>query len=89
MHLPLEIAATDMRREKAGHTQPGRNGIAADYAVFGGFFDRTAPWGQVRQENAVAEPNCAAQPLGSCKMRSPIMFFCTGEVPPAMVMLSL
>ena len=30
-----------------------------------------------------------SQPLGSCRMRSPIMFFCTGEVPPAIVMLSL
>src|SRR5581483_5869367 len=29
------------------------------------------------------------QPLGSCRMRSPIMFFCTAEVPPAIVMLSL
>ena len=26
-----------------------------------------------------------SQPLGSCRMRSPIMFFCTGEVPPAIV----
>ncbi len=38
---------------------------------------------------AAATATAAAQPLGSCKMRSPIMFFCTGEVPPAIVMLSL
>ena len=38
---------------------------------------------------AAAMERAAPQPLGSCRMRSPIMFFCTGEVPPAIVMLSL
>jgi hypothetical protein len=82
----------------AGHEtitlRPERDGIQdvrwCEVLTELGAADKRSAWGKIPTlvMTRPGNPNLR-QPFGSCRMRSPIMFFCTGEVPPAIVMLSL